>query len=54
MTVTTKRVKSVFDDHEMNDKRDLSLKEYKNKRELVEDYVRREGFGYGLRFRSRV
>ena len=52
VTVTTKRVKLVFED-EMNDKRDLSLKEYKSKRELMEDYVRREGFGYGLRHRHR-
>ena len=53
MTVTTKRVKSVFDD-ETNDKYGVSLKEYKSKRELMEDYVRREGFGDGLRYRSRV
>ena len=54
-TVTTKRVKSVFDDEdEMNEKRDLSSKEYKSKRELMEDYTRKEGFGDGLRYRSRV
>ena len=52
MTVTTKRVKSVFhDDDKTEAGKTLLMKEYKSKRELMEDYGNKKG---GLRFRSGV